>query len=92
MIARRLVITGRVQGVGFRESLIAVALDEQVRGWVRNLHEGSVEAFVQGEPDAVLRIIEWCHRGPSLARVTRVDVAPAEVDAGQGVFAQRPTV
>jgi acylphosphatase len=75
MIARRLVILGRVQGVGFRASMMDAAQDAGVDGWVRNCPDGTVEAWVQGEPAAVERVITWAERGPPLARVTRVDVS-----------------
>lgn len=81
LIARRLLIRGRVQGVGFRQATTAAAAACGVDGWVRNRVDGSVEAFVQGDPEAVARAIAWCRRGPPAARVTAVDVAevlPAE--------------
>lgn len=91
MIARRLVISGRVQGVGFRESLVDVAMRERAAGWVRNVHDGTVEAFVQGDEDAIERITAWCGRGPPAARVTAIDVVPADVDRSLTGFRRRPT-
>jgi acylphosphatase len=80
MIARRLVIRGRVQGVGFRYAAVDAARRAGVGGWVRNADDGTVEALVQGERDAVERMIDWCRIGPRGARVASVDVEDA--DAG----------
>ena len=68
----RLRITGRVQGVWYRGSMRDEAGRLGVRGWARNLPDGSVEAVVEGEPAAVRRLIAWCHSGPPGARVTEV--------------------
>jgi acylphosphatase len=80
MIARRLIVRGRVQGVGYRDATIQAATAFGVAGWVRNRHDGTVEAFVQGEAASVERTIDWCRRGPPAARVTAVDVADAALD------------
>ena len=84
MIARRLSIHGRVQGVGFRESMVAAARAAGVAGWVRNCDDGSVEALVQGDPTAVEAVVAWARRGPPLARVTAVDVDEAPHSPVQG--------
>jgi acylphosphatase len=91
MIARRLVIRGRVQGVGFRQATLWAAEECGVAGWVRNRRDGTVEVFVQGEADAVARAVEWCRRGPPAAHVTAVDVAEAPLAAACGGFELRPT-
>lgn len=67
-------ISGRVQGVFFRANTKRVADELGVKGWVRNLPDGRVEAVFEGEEDAVKKIVEWCHRGPPAARVDRVEV------------------
>jgi acylphosphatase len=74
-------VTGRVQGVGYRDGLCSEALAQGVTGWVRNRRDGSVEALLQGEPGAVEAVIAWARRGPPAARVTGVaaDPAPAEL-------------
>ena len=91
MIARRLVVRGRVQGVGYRDAMIGAARRLGIAGWVRNCNDGTVEAFVQGEADAVAEAIGWCRRGPPAARVTAVDASDAvPLDDLEG-FAQRPT-
>lgn len=68
-IARRFVIGGRVQGVGFRWFARDAALREGVTGWVRNLPDGRVEALVEGDAEAVTRIERSLRRGPPGARV-----------------------
>lgn len=92
MIARRLVVAGRVQGVGFRDAMAGAARAAGVAGWVRNRRDGTVEAFVQGGPDAVERIVVWARRGSPAARVDRVAVEPADVDPAILSFARAPTV
>jgi acylphosphatase len=91
MIARRLVIRGRVQGVGYRDAMVDAARGYGVTGWVRNHLAGTVEAFVQGEPGAVEQVLAWCWRGPRLARVTEVEVVPEEPDSAQAAFVRHPT-
>ena len=73
-VGRRFVITGRVQGVGFRYFTRDTALREGVTGWVRNLANGSVEAVVEGESEAVTRVERAIRRGPPGARVDTVQV------------------
>ncbi|HYL60835.1 MAG TPA: acylphosphatase [Candidatus Acidoferrales bacterium] len=67
-----LVISGRVQGVGFRFSARDEALDLGVTGWVRNLPGGEVEILAEGRRDRLLMLEAWAHLGPSLAHVTDV--------------------
>jgi len=74
MITRHLLIRGRVQGVGFRNYMAYKANELGIHGWVRNRRDGSVEAVVQGAPDAVTAIIECAHRGPRAALVSGVEV------------------
>ena len=68
----RLAITGRVQGVGFRESMRAVAQALEINGWVRNCEDGSVEAVTQGDEFAIEQLVAWCHNGPPGANVKYV--------------------
>ena len=91
MIGRRLVITGQVQGVGFRDGLCRVAQRAGVTGWVRNRRDGSVEAFVQGRGEAVDGVIAWAQRGPPAARVDAVDLTDGTPDANLGGFEFRAT-
>lgn len=67
------IVTGRVQGVNFRESTRQKAAKLGVSGWVRNLVDGSVEVYCAGEDQAVEKLKSWLHGGPSYARVDRVD-------------------
>ncbi|MFZ3322266.1 MAG: acylphosphatase [Usitatibacter sp.] len=76
-VTRRLRITGRVQGVFFRESMRLEADRLGVAGWVCNHTDGSVEAIVQGSTDAIDTIVLWAHRGPRDARVIAVEVSEA---------------
>lgn len=73
-IARRFLIRGRVQGVGFRWFTHDVARREGVTGWVRNLPDGRVEALVEGDADAVTRVERAVRTGPPGARVETVAV------------------
>ena len=91
MIARRIVVRGRVQGVGFRYAMVDAAERHGVAGWVRNRRDGTVEAFVQGEPAAVEAIVAWCHRGPPGGRVESVETGVAEVDPTRPGFSSAPT-
>ncbi len=78
------VVTGRVQGVWFRDSCQQRARQRGVAGWVRNLADGSVEAIFEGEEDAVEAMVAWCREGPERARVDDVEAThvPAEGAAG----------
>jgi len=71
-----LIIHGHVQGVCFRNSMQEEAELLGVAGWVRNLPDRSVEAMVQGEAATVDAMVRWAQRGPMMANVERVDVAP----------------
>jgi len=73
-VRRRVRVSGRVQGVGFRAATQAKAEACGVAGWVRNLPDGSVEAALEGEADAVAALVEFCRAGPRLARIERVEV------------------
>lgn len=75
MTARvHLVITGRVQGVWFRANTQKKAKTLDLKGWVKNLPDGRVEAVFEGEKEQIDRIIEWCKKGPSFARVDDVQI------------------
>jgi len=84
-------VRGLVQGVGFRFSLCAEAQRVGLVGWVRNRHDGSVEALLHGSTDAVELLIDWAHDGPPAARVDSVDLVPATLDEALTGFEQRPT-
>ena len=80
-MAKHLLITGRVQGVGYRQWICGEALALGLTGWVRNRRDGSVEAVVDGLEPLVQAIIERAHRGPPAALVDAV-----RVDNAQGHF------
>ncbi len=73
-IRRRVVVSGRVQGVFFRDSCRERASSEGVGGYVRNLPDGRVEASFEGERDAVERMVEWAKQGPPQAQVDSAEV------------------
>ena len=74
MVRRRVLVSGVVQGVFFRQSCRRLAREEGVAGWVRNLCDGRVEACFEGPADAVSRLVTWCGHGPPSARVSAVEV------------------
>ncbi|TAJ28055.1 MAG: acylphosphatase [Reyranella sp.] len=88
----RLVVTGRVQGVGYRDWALATGRRLGVNGWVRNRSDGAVEVLVVGEEAAVGAMIEACRQGPSLARVDAIDVEPVDLDVLPEGFTRLPTL
>ena len=78
VVARRVTVRGRVQGVFFRDSCRREASSHGVAGWVRNCSDGTVEAWFEGAPDAVEALVDWSRRGPSQAEVSDVDVTDVE--------------
>lgn len=74
MTRASLLISGRVQGVAFRHYTSQFAQGQGVTGWVRNLPNGEVEALLEGETEAVSRVIDWCRQGPPAAQVTEVKI------------------
>lgn len=80
MKAVQIRVRGRVQGVWFRASTRAEAERLGVRGWVRNLADGSVEAHLQGPSPSVDALLAWCRLGPSGASVSEVELREAPVD------------
>ena len=89
-MATRLVVTGRVQGVGYRQWMCREAERLGLTGWVRNLRDGSVESVVDGSPEAVREIIELARAGPPGARVTAVRIQ-ADVPGEFSRFEWRPS-
>jgi acylphosphatase len=84
----RVVVSGRVQGVFYRDSCRRSAAGAGLTGWVRNTAEGGVEAWFEGDRPAVERMVAWCRQGPPGARVTGVEVVP-ETPAGTTGFRVR---
>ena len=88
-VTRHLAISGRVQGVGYRFYMQRKARELGLTGWVRNRHDGSVEAMIQGGPEAVEAMTAWARRGPPSAAVADVRITDGSGDyAG---FEARPT-
>ena len=85
-VARRYLISGRVQGVGFRYFTQEWALREGVTGWVRNLPDGRVEAHVEGEAESVTRVERALRSGPRGARVQTVTVDAEDVTGAYDTF------
>ena len=96
-ITRHLRIHGLVQGVYYRHTTIQTAQRLGLQGWVRNRSDGSVEAVFAGPQDAVMQMIEMCHRGPPPANVKSVVVSDTTPDmlrlrAGGETFSQLGTL
>jgi acylphosphatase len=87
----RLTISGRVQGVGYRDWTITMARRLGLSGWVRNRMDGAVEALIVGDDRAVGQMIDACRRGPPAARVDNVDIEPVDLDVLPQGFTQLPT-
>jgi acylphosphatase len=84
VVRYRVLISGLVQGVSFRDACRRTAERHGVSGWVRNLQDGSVEAVFEGPADAVDALVEWSRHGPRLAVVkdVRVQAEPTEGSTG----------
>ena len=78
MAARHIHVSGRVQGVAFRWAAQTQAVRLGLRGWVRNLADGRVEVWIQGEPGAVDAMLDWLDHGPTLARVDDLSARPVQ--------------
>lgn len=92
MVSRQIRVSGRVQGVGYRASLQHEARRLGVSGWVRNRGDGTVEALLQGSPQAVEALLDWARRGPPGAKVNDIATSPAEHEPAHDGFELRPTV
>jgi acylphosphatase len=84
VVRRRLVIHGRVQGVFFRDTLRRVAERHGVAGWARNTDDGTVEAVLEGDEDAVASTIAFAREGPEGASVARVEIAEEDPEGRSG--------
>ncbi len=83
-MARRVVVSGAVQGVFFRDTCRRRALSEGVSGWVSNRDDGRVEALFEGPPAAVDRMVAWCRQGPPRASVEHVDISDEDPSGAEG--------
>ena len=88
VVRARATVHGRVQGVWYRDTCARVARALGVKGWVRNLPDGSVQVVAEGARDEVDALLEWCHDGPPRADVTGIDVVD-ELPAGERDFRVR---
>ena len=87
----RALVSGRVQGVFFRAAAAETAEQAGLAGFVRNLRDGRVEVVFEGDKETIRRLIDWCHQGPTSARVDSVEVF-WEAATGEFIgFSQRPT-
>ena len=85
-------VHGRVQGVGFREACVDRARELGITGWVRNRHDGSVEAMLQGRAERLLQMRRWLRAGPPMSRVDEVIVTQVEPPVPRfDRFGRRPT-
>jgi acylphosphatase len=82
--AKRVIVSGRVQGVFFRDSTRRSAESRGVAGWVRNREDGTVEAWFEGDAEAVDAMVAWTRSGPSRAEVEDVQVDDAEPEGLSG--------
>ena len=84
VIRRRVVVSGLVQGVWFRDSCQREARRLGVHGWVRNRSDGRVEAVFEGDPDLVLTMANWMQHGPPRADVATIDITDEEPEGERG--------
>lgn len=82
----RVLVSGRVQGVWFRESCRQHAAARGVSGWVRNRNDGRVEAVFEGAESDVAQMVAWCRAGPPSAVVTSIDVAQEPPEGLPGFY------
>jgi acylphosphatase len=90
MISKSLIIAGHVQGVGFRDWIIRRARRQGIAGWVRNRRDGTLEALIAGEADAVEELLRACRRGPPGAAVQSIVEHFTDPPTEPG-FTKRPT-
>ncbi len=84
LLRRRLLVSGEVQGVFFRDRCRREAMAADVAGWARNLPDGRVEVVAEGEPEAVERLQGWCRQGTPQAEVTSVEAIDEEPEGLSG--------
>jgi acylphosphatase len=84
VVRRHVWVSGRVQGVWFRQSCAELADRLGVSGWIRNLPDWRVEAVFEGDDAAVDEIVAWCHHGPLRAMVTDVEVVAEDAEGSKG--------
>jgi acylphosphatase len=94
MVSRQILVSGVVQGVGYRDALRYQAEKRGVTGWVRNRSDGSVEALLQGSAEAVDSLLAWARLGPPAARVVELRTGPVapEFDRAYARFERWPSL
>lgn len=90
MATQRIFVSGRVQGVGYRDWVVRTAQRSGLTGYVRNLKDGRVEIFCAGEDEPLQALVEACREGPAMARVEHVESFPADDERHKG-FTKRFT-
>lgn len=91
MATQRIFVTGRVQGVGFRDWVVRTAQRSGLTGWVRNLRDGRVEIFAAGPEEPLQALLEGVRDGPPLARIDHVEAYPADEEKAHKGFTKRFT-
>lgn len=92
MIQRRVLVSGRVQGVGFRAATQREAEDYPgLKGFVRNLRDGRVEAVFKGEASQVFAMVSWCKKGPPMSHVEQIELFEEAPDPGLVEFGIQPS-
>lgn len=91
MTTQRIIVSGRVQGVGFRDWVVRTAQRTGLTGWVRNTRDGRVEILASGEDEVLSALVEGCREGPAMARVDHVEVLAAEGEKAHKGFTKRFT-
>jgi len=85
-IRKNILVKGHVQGVSYRKQTLHVARHLGVNGWVRNVSDGTVEACLEGEEDAVDAVITWCAFGPKKSKVDEVQILAVGIAKGYSDF------
>ncbi len=91
MVTQRILVSGRVQGVGYRDWVVRTAQRTGLTGWVRNVKDGRVEILVSGDDETVAKLLQDCHQGTPLARVEHVEAYAAESEKQTKGFTKRFT-
>lgn len=91
MTTQRVFVSGRVQGVGYRDYTVRKAREFGVTGWVRNTRDGRVEMLASGDDEALSRFLDACQDGPTLARVDHIDSHPDSEERSAKGFTKRFT-
>lgn len=89
LVGLHVYISGRVQGVNYRYSAMQQGQKLGLKGWVKNLHDGRVEALFEGEDYLVDKMLSWCYQGPPMAYVTNVEVFKKDYTGELGYFTVR---